>query len=77
MSTLVVIDIQKEYTTVGRAYYLNGIEPSLENCRKLLAFARRQSWNLIHIQHSNGYTAPKFNPTETFFKFVDGLEPLP
>lgn len=72
---LVLIDIQKEYTTPERPYYLSGIEPSLENCRQLLAFARKKRWEIIHIQHSNGETAERFNPKTVFFDFVEGFEP--
>lgn len=72
---LVLIDIQKEYTTPERSYYLSGIEPSLENCRQLLEFARKKHWEIIHIQHSNGETAERFNPKTVFFDFVNGFEP--
>lgn len=41
---LVLIDIQKEYVTPGRPFYLSGIEPSLENSRQLLEFARKNDW---------------------------------
>jgi len=72
---LVLIDIQKEYITPGRPYYLNGIERSLLNCQELLYHARKNKWEIIHVQHSNGEDAPKFNPTTDFFNFVDGFEP--
>lgn len=75
MKTLILIDIQKEYTMVGRPYYLNNIESSLDNCRKILDFAREHLWDIIHIQHSNGEDAPKFNPKQSYFDFVDGFEP--
>lgn len=72
---LVLIHIQKEYVTPGRPFYLSGIEPSLENCRQLLDFARKNHWDVIHIQHSNGEAAERFNPKTTFFDFAEGFEP--
>jgi len=73
---LVLIDIQKEYTTEGRPFCLNGIEPSLVKCRSLLDAARKCGWDIIHIQHSNGKDAQRFNPDSDYFKFVEGFEPL-
>lgn len=73
---LVLIDIQKEYVTPGRPYYLSGIEPSLENCRQLLHFARKNNWEIIHIQHSNGEAAERFNPKTDYFDFVDNFRPI-
>lgn len=73
---LVLIDIQKEYTTEGRPFYLNGIEPSLAKCRQLLNFARQEKWNIIHIQHSNGVGATRFDPQTEYYDFVEGFEPL-
>lgn len=52
MPTLVIIDIQKEYTTPNRPFYLKGIEPSLKNAQTLLAMARSQhNWQIAHVQH--------------------------
>ena len=76
MPTLLLIDIQKEYTTEERPFYLNNIDHSIENCKKMLTHARENAWRIIHVQHSNGPSAPRFNPNEPFFKFVDGFEPL-
>jgi nicotinamidase-related amidase len=74
-NVLVLIDIQQEYTTVGRPYYLKGIEPSLANCRQLLTHARNSNWDICHVQHSNGEDAPKFAPNTSYFDFVAGFEP--
>ncbi len=73
---LVLIDIQKEYVTPGRPFYLSGIEPSLENSRQLLEFARKNDWERIHIQHSNGDAAERFNPQTEYFDFVEGFNPI-
>jgi nicotinamidase-related amidase len=76
-NVLVLIDIQKEYTTVGRPFYLSGIDKSLDKCRRLLSFARREKWEIAHVQHSNGDAATRFNPNSEYYKFADGFEPLP
>lgn len=38
---LVVIDIQKEYTTPGRSFHLETAGPSLERAGRVLDHARR------------------------------------
>jgi len=76
MSTLVLIDIQKEYTTLGRPFYLNGIESSLNNARKLLKMARAKKWDIVHVQHFRKDGNGIFNRSEPQFSgFVDGFEP--
>jgi ureidoacrylate peracid hydrolase len=49
--TLVLVDIQREYTTSGRPFHLRGIAPSLANCRLILEHARHLSWPVMHVQH--------------------------
>jgi nicotinamidase-related amidase len=58
---------------------LEGIEPSLENCRQLLQHARlnTRDWEVIHIQHSNGKIADCFNPNTEYFQFADDFTPTP
>lgn len=78
MPTLVIIDIQKEYTTPNRSFYLNGIEPSLTQAKKLLEFCRTQSnWSIAHVQHfREGEGATIFSRhTPEFSDFVEGFEP--
>ncbi len=53
--TLVLIDIQQEYISPGSPFHLDGILPSLENCRLILAHARQEKWPILHVQHvTNG-----------------------
>lgn len=78
MPTLIVIDIQKEYTTPGRLFYLNGIEPSLKKAKDLLEFCRSQeNWTIAHVQHFRKESdAAIFNRhTPEFSGFVEGFEP--
>ncbi len=48
---LVVIDVQREYSTPGRPFFLKGIDSSLENIRKILKGARQAEIPVIHVQH--------------------------
>ena len=70
---VVAIDIQQEYTTAGRPFYLAGIEPSLENCRRILRHARTKGWPVIHVRHLQAGAV--FNPDEPHSRFVSGFEP--
>lgn len=71
---LVLIDIQKEYITKGRPYYLNGIEDSLDKAKACLKYARRNNYKIIHVKHiQNGEIFSKDNH---FSDFIDGFEPL-
>ena len=79
MSTLIVIDIQKEYITPGRPFYLNGIQENLENAKKVLKFCRAKSdWSIAHVQHFRQEDdAAIFNRHQPEFSgFVEGFEPL-
>ncbi len=75
-NALILLDIQQEYTTPGRAFYLNGIETSLNQCKKLLQCARENQWEIVHMQHSNGENSERFNPNSQFYKFAQGFEPI-
>jgi len=52
--TLVLLDIQREYISPDRAFYLTGISPSLNNCRILLKHARQNYWPI----NSNNRRSP-------------------
>ncbi|WP_196593466.1 isochorismatase family cysteine hydrolase [Pectinatus sottacetonis] len=71
---LVVVDIQKEYITKGRAFYINNIGKSLTNAKKILEKARKEKWNVIHIKHLQD--GKIFNPNSGYSDFVDGFIPL-
>ncbi len=71
---LIVIDIQKEYTTSGRPFYLEMAGPSLSNAKRVLEFARKSDWPIIHVKHLQ--LGSIFNPESPLSDFVDGFEPL-
>jgi nicotinamidase-related amidase len=68
--TLVVVDIQREYIMQG-PFLLDGIAPSLENCRCVLAHARRHSWSILHVRHVA--QGPVFAGERA--EFIDGFTP--
>jgi ureidoacrylate peracid hydrolase len=72
--TLVLIDIQKEYTTPGKPFCLAGIGPSRAKCRRLLREARASQVRIVHVQHLQD--GPVFGRNSTEAEFVDGFEPM-
>jgi ureidoacrylate peracid hydrolase len=70
---LVVIDIQKEYTTPGRSFYLETAGPSLHNAARVLAHARSNRWEVVHIRHLQD--GEIFNSKSELAGFVAGFEP--
>jgi nicotinamidase-related amidase len=69
-----LIDIQREYVTKGRPFNLDGIEPSLENCRSILEHAREAAWPVAHVRHLGA--THLFNEATEWSRFVEGFEPL-
>ena len=72
---LVMIDVQREYATPGRPFYLKEMAPSLENCRRLLAHARASSWPVAHVRHVQD--GQLFNGALPSSRFIQGFEPKP
>lgn len=72
---LVVIDIQKEYTAPGRSFYLETAGSSLKNADRVLDYARRSGWEIVHIRHLQD--GEIFNPKSEHSGFVAGFEPAP
>lgn len=73
MKALVVIDIQREYTTPGRRFHIQSIGPSLRNAYSMLRFARSQGWPIVHVQHLQD--GEIFNRASHYADFVDGFVP--
>lgn len=73
MKALVVIDIQREYTTPGRKFCISSISPSLNNAYAMLRFARNQGWPIVHVQHLQD--GEVFNQHADTSDFVDGFVP--
>ncbi len=71
---LVLIDIQKEYTSEGRPFHIKSIGPSLRNAQRVLQQARDGDWPIIHVRHLQD--GKSFNVSSEFSHFVDGFSPL-
>jgi len=70
---LLLIDIQKEYNTETRPFYIEGIEYSLKNAKKLLENARENNWEVIHVKHiQNG---SMFSNDSEYSDYIDGFSP--
>lgn len=71
---LLVIDIQEEYSTQGRPFYINGIEKSLKNAKLTLEHARKNNWKIIHVKHIQ--EGKIFNKNDSFSNFIKDFLPL-
>lgn len=72
---LVSLEIQLEYTMIGRPFSIPGIEQSLGNCRRLLDHARSHRWIVAHVRHVQD--GPVFSDRNEYAACVPGFEPLP
>jgi ureidoacrylate peracid hydrolase len=75
MKALVVIDIQREYISAGRAFHIASIAPSLHNAYLMLTYARREGWPIIHVQHLQD--GDLFGTSSDTSGFIDGFMPEP
>jgi nicotinamidase-related amidase len=71
---LVCLDLQREYVVPGRPLYADGAGLVADHCTRVLTFARRQGWRVIHAQrrHAEGL----FDRTSYFGAPIEGLRPL-
>jgi ureidoacrylate peracid hydrolase len=67
------IDIQKEYTTEGRPFFIKDITPSLEKARLLLEVARKMTAPIVHIKHLQ--EGAIFTVGSHYSDYVEGFEP--
>ncbi len=72
-STLIVIDIQREYFTPERPFYLAHGAASLERARAVLDVARTREFNIVHVQHLQDGAV--FNKDGELSQFERGFEP--
>lgn len=72
---LVAIDIQREYTTPGRPFYLECAGPSLVKAQQVLATARQLDWPIIHVKHLQSGSV--FNPNSFYSNYVEEFRPIP
>lgn len=71
--TLVLLDLQQEYTAENRALALEGAKPALEQCRAALDHARANGFPVAFMRWIDN--APFFNPNSRFTRWIEGFEP--
>lgn len=70
---LIVIDIQREYSTPNRPFYINDILPSLNNANDVLTYARSNNWIIIHVKHLQ--KSGIFKSQEVYSDYIEGFHP--
>ncbi|MCJ8161261.1 cysteine hydrolase family protein [Acinetobacter zhairhuonensis] len=73
-SALLVIDLQNEYLPTGKLP-LAGIEQAAENAGKVIAKARQEGTQVIHVQHIANAESPIFVPNSNGIEFQDTVKP--
>jgi nicotinamidase-related amidase len=73
--SILLIDLQAEYVSDGRAFVLPDVSSHLANCKRLLDFARQRRFPIIHFRR---FTDGAFFNRETkFSRWIEGFEPKP
>ncbi|MNR83186.1 Streptothricin hydrolase [compost metagenome] len=73
-SALLVIDLQNEYLPTGKLPLVN-IQQTATNAAKVIAKARQQGTQVIHIQHIANAESPIFEPNSNGIEFQDTVKP--
>ena len=73
-SALLVIDLQNEYLPTGKLPLVN-IEQAAANAVKVIAKARQQGTQVIHVQHIANAESPIFEPNSNGIEFQDTVKP--
>jgi nicotinamidase-related amidase len=72
--TLVLLDLQQEYTAAPRLYSIPKVETALENCRRALAHSRKMGFPVAFLRMVG--RSPFFNPALSYSNWIPGFEPL-
>jgi nicotinamidase-related amidase len=72
--TLVLLDLQQEYTASPRLFSIPDIETALENCHSALALARQLGLPVAFLRMIG--RAPFFNPALSYSHWIPGFQPL-
>ena len=73
-SALLVIDLQNEYLPTGKLPLVN-IEQTVANAVKVIARARQEGTQVIHVQHIAHAESPLFQPSSNGIEFQDTVKP--
>ncbi len=71
--TLILVDLQKEYTCKLRPLGLEQASTAIDNCKRLLTSARQHKFPIAFMKWSQDRNV--FNPNSTFSDWIDGLQP--
>ena len=72
--TLVLLDLQQEYTASPRLFSIPKIEAALENCHAALSLARDVGLPVAFLRMVG--RAPFFNPALCYSHWIPGFQPL-
>ena len=72
--TLVLLDLQQEYTASPRLFSIPKIETALENCHAALSLARELGLPVAFLRLIG--KAPFFNPALSYSHWIPGFQPL-
>jgi nicotinamidase-related amidase len=70
---LLLVDLQREYSTDGRRYYIRDIAPALGNCAKLLRTAQQNRWPIAKTRLLQ--RGDHFNPKVQFSNWMEAFRP--
>ncbi len=73
-SALLVIDLQNEYLPTGALPLVN-IEQATANAVEVIAKARQQGTQVIHVQHIADGESPIFKPNSSGIEFQEAVKP--
>ena len=68
-------DLQVEYVVQGRALALEQFTPWMENCRRLLSFARQNRMSISHFRQL--WNKPFLNAATPFASWIEEFRPRP
>jgi nicotinamidase-related amidase len=71
--TLVLVDLQQEYTASPRALAVPQAAQALEHCREALAHARMMGFPVAFVRWTG--QLPLFNAATRFSRWIEGFEP--
>lgn len=70
----IFVDLQKEFTLEGRPLQIAHVETALENCRRLLSFAREHRFPVAHLRLSKSCVA--FHEADGGAEWIDDFKPF-
>jgi nicotinamidase-related amidase len=73
VQTLVLCDLQQEYTASARVLALENTKPALANCRAALSHARAMGLPVAFVRWID--RTPLFNKATRFSRWIEGFEP--